>query len=138
MASRREWRKYRRQRTEDNRIRCNRARNDYNNIRRISERNYENEIAIKAKKQLKLLHSHIRRTMSVTKLQVTRLRKTEGAYTESDKEICEALNASFHEVFTTEPEQLPLLEEEMTQDERLTDIEVTAEVMKQLTTLDGT
>ncbi|XP_069183507.1 uncharacterized protein [Procambarus clarkii] len=71
--------------------------------------------------------------------QVTRLRKTEGAYTESNKKICEALNASFHGVFTTEPEQLPLLEEEMTQDERLTNREVTAdEVMKQLTTLNET
>jgi hypothetical protein len=137
MASRREWRKYRRQRTEDNRSRYNRARNDYINIRRTSERDYENDIAIKAKKQPKLLHSHIRRKMSVND-QVTRLRKTEGAYTESDKEICEALNASFHGVFTTEPEQLPLLEG-VTLDERLSDIEVTAEeVMKQLTTLDAT
>ncbi|XP_069181729.1 uncharacterized protein [Procambarus clarkii] len=70
--------------------------------------------------------------------QETRLRKTEGAYIESDKKICEASNASFHGVFTTEPEQLPLLEA-ITLDERLSDIEVTAEeVMKQLTTPDAT
>nr|XP_045604120.1 uncharacterized protein LOC123762003 [Procambarus clarkii] len=54
--------------------------------------------------------------------QVTRLRKTDGAYTECDKEMCEALNASFHGVFTTKPEQLPFLEE-ITLDERLSDIE---------------
>ncbi|XP_069161463.1 uncharacterized protein [Procambarus clarkii] len=137
VRSRRDWRKYRRQRKEDNRIRCNRTRNDYINIRRVSERNYENDIAIKVKKQPKLLHSHIRRKMSVNE-QVTRQRKTEGAYTESDKKICEVLNASFHGVFTTKPERFPLIEE-ITLDERLSDIEVTAEeVMKQLTTLDAT
>ncbi|XP_069195400.1 uncharacterized protein [Procambarus clarkii] len=71
--------------------------------------------------------------------QVTRQRKTYGAYTEIDKEICEVLNDSFHGVFTIEPEQLPLLVEKITQDERLTDIKVTTkELVKLLTTFDET
>lgn len=36
-----------------------------------------------------------------------------GKYGGNDQEICEDLNASFHEVFTTEREQLPVPEEEV-------------------------
>ncbi|XP_045596868.2 uncharacterized protein [Procambarus clarkii] len=60
-------------------------------------------------------------------------------YTVTVKEICEVVNTSFHVVSTTEPEQLSMLQDQMTVNERLFNIEVRAEEVKQdLASLDGT
>nr|XP_045596868.1 uncharacterized protein LOC123757343 [Procambarus clarkii] len=60
-------------------------------------------------------------------------------YTVTVKEICEVVNTSFHVVSTTEPEQLSMLHDQMTVNERLSNIEVIAEEVKQeLASLDDT
>ncbi|KAK8748335.1 hypothetical protein OTU49_016085 [Cherax quadricarinatus] len=97
----REWKRYRRHRTQENKEISRRARNEYAQIRREAQRQYENDIASKVKSDPKLLYSHIRRKTTVRD-QVIRLRKEGGELTRNDQEVCEELNTRFKEVFTVE------------------------------------
>ncbi|KAK8737488.1 hypothetical protein OTU49_004520, partial [Cherax quadricarinatus] len=97
----REWKKYRRQRTHENREISHRARNEYAQVRREAQRQYGNNIASKIMTDPKLLYSHIRRKTTV-KDQVIRLRAEGVELTRNDQEVCEELNRRFKEVFTVE------------------------------------
>jgi hypothetical protein len=98
-------------------------------VRREAERQFENDIASKAKTQPKLLHSHIRRKTAV-KEQVMKLQKGENRYTENDKEVCEELNKRFQEVFTIEQGEAPALNEEAANQATLEEFDLTSDEVK--------
>nr|XP_053653652.1 uncharacterized protein LOC128703123 [Cherax quadricarinatus] len=127
----REWKRYRRQRTQENKEISRRARNEYAQIRREAQRQYENDIASKVKTDPRLLYSHIRRKTTV-KDQVIRLRKGDGEFTRNDREVCQELNTRFKEVFTVETSRTPRNQNRAAHQQVLDEVHITKEEVKKL------
>ena len=94
------WKRWNRHRTKPARERFVLARNEYTEIRREEARNFEKDIVERSEKEPKILFAHINRKTKV-KNKLQRL-SVDGEIHESDKEICEVLNKTFHSVFTKE------------------------------------
>ncbi len=122
-------RNYRNNRTPESRERYRRARNEYLRLRKEAERQFENDIASKAKIQPKLLHNHNRRETAV-KEQVMKLRKGENRYTENDKEVYEELNKRFQEIVTIEQGEAPALNKEEANQATLEEFDLTSDGVK--------
>merc|ERR1712035_218813 len=130
------WTKWNRHMTEPARERFVQARNEYTEIRREEARKFEKEIAEKSVEEPEILHAHINSKMKV-KNKLQRLR-ADGEIHESDKAMCEALNESFHTVFTKEEAwEEENMGDEIEEGERLNSISVSrTEVLKKLKELD--
>lgn len=96
------WNKMRRRNTQKNREEFKRARNEYVQVRRQEERNYEKDIVDNCKNEPKMFYRFINGKMK-QKVGVSRV-KDEGSVYEEDEDICEVMNKKFQEVFTKESE----------------------------------
>ena len=130
------WNHYRKRKTVEARERYKSARNKYLLIRRITEKQYEQDIAGKAKSNSKLFHSFIRGKLKV-KEQVIRLVREDGSITTTDVEICREFNNAFQASFTTERSSPPELNSSVDTCRRLNNITILEkEVLQTLKELD--
>ena len=106
------WKRYRRHKGEAAWGRYTVARNRYLDVRRQAERQFEQDIAKKAKENPKLFHNFIRGKLKV-KEQVVKLQRDKGGYTETDEQICEEFNKAFQTVFTVEDTPVPQIVQEV-------------------------
>merc|ERR1711980_80850 len=130
------WTRWNRHRTEPARERFLQARHEYTDIRREEDRKFEKGIIEKSVKEPKISYAHINSKMKL-KNKLQRLR-VDGEIHRSDKAMCEALNESFHTVFTKEEAwEEDIMEDEIEEGKRLNSISVSrTKVLKKSKELD--
>ena len=129
------WKHYRKRGTWEARERYKLARNKYLLIRRTTEKQYEQDMASKAKDNSKLFHSFIRGKLKV-KEQVIRLVREDGSITTTDAEICREFNETFQTSFTTETTSPPEISTSLNLNRMLSNITIlekeVSETLKEL------
>ena len=115
------WKAYRRRSRKSTWKKYQEVRNRYLQIRRSAEKEFEQDIAKKAKENPKLFHSFIRDKLKV-KEQVVNLQLDNGELTETDDQICGEFNRAFQTVFTVENTPPPIIEQTTIEEEVLEDI----------------
>ena len=97
------WNRLRRHHGEQAYKRYKRARNEYTQVRREAEIEYQRDLVNKCKEEPKLFYSHVKsKTKVKDKIQCL---TDQGKIHSKEEEICELLNSKFQSIFTQEFEE---------------------------------